>query len=266
MAREGRADVELFALPGVPAEMTEMWNASVAPAIAERLGPRRRVIRQREIRCFGAGESEIESRLPDLVRRGQDPLVGITASQATITLRVTAEGATVAECNAKIEPTVATIYDCLGPLIFGEGNDELQDAVACLLSDRGRTLATVEWGTAGLVASWLGGVPGSRVLSRRPGRARFPDPGELAGVRASQRRSGRPSTNRNLSPTWPTPCANDSPATMAWPSARSRQGTERRRRARRSTSPWPAAARSSASSSDSRPTRPSSAIARRNKP
>ena len=161
-AQEGRAEVALFALPGVPAEMTEMWNASVAPAIAERLGPLRRVIRQREIRCFGAGESEIESRLPDLVRRGQDPVVGITASQATITLRVTAEGATVAECNAKIEPTVATIYGCLGPLIFGEGNEELQDAVACLLSDRGRTLATVEWGTAGLIASWLGGVPGSR--------------------------------------------------------------------------------------------------------
>ncbi|MHB8971305.1 MAG: CinA family nicotinamide mononucleotide deamidase-related protein [Pirellulaceae bacterium] len=160
--REGHEDLALFALPGVPAEMTEMWNASVAPAIAERLGPRRRVIRQREIRCFGAGESEIESRLPDLVRRGQDPLVGITASQATITLRVTAEGATVAACNAKIEPTVATIYRCLGPLIFGEGNEELQDAVACLLSDRGRTLATVEWGTAGLVANWLGEVPGSR--------------------------------------------------------------------------------------------------------
>jgi nicotinamide-nucleotide amidase len=142
--------------------MTEMWNASVAPAITERLGPQRRVIRQREIRCFGAGESEIESRLPDLVRRGQDPVVGITASQATITLRVTAEGSSVEECNAKIEPTLSTIYGCLGPLVYGEGNDELQDAVACLLSNRGRTLATVEWGTAGLIASWLGGVLGSR--------------------------------------------------------------------------------------------------------
>ena len=162
VAREERPDVALFALPGVPAEMTEMWSASVVPAIAERLGPQRRVIRQREIRCFGAGESEIESRLPDLVRRGQDPVVGITASQATITLRVTAEGSSVEECNAKIEPTLSTIYGCLGPLVYGEGNDELQDAVACLLSNRGRTLATVEWGTAGLIASWLGGVPGSR--------------------------------------------------------------------------------------------------------
>ncbi|MHB8866334.1 MAG: CinA family nicotinamide mononucleotide deamidase-related protein [Pirellulaceae bacterium] len=158
IARHEREEAVLFALPGVPAEMTEMWNISVAPAIAERLGPRRRVIRQREIRCFGAGESEIECRLPDLVRRGQDPVVGITASQATITLRVMAEGATLKECNVKIEPTVSTIYRCLGPLVFGEDNEELEDAVARLLADRDHTLATVEWGTAGLVASWLSGV------------------------------------------------------------------------------------------------------------
>ena len=35
----------LFALPGVPAEMTEMWRLSVAPAIEARLGAQRRVIR-----------------------------------------------------------------------------------------------------------------------------------------------------------------------------------------------------------------------------
>ena len=118
------------------------------------------------MRCFGSGESEIEGRLPDLVRRGQDPLVGITASQATITLRVTAEGATAAECEAKIEPTVATIYRCLGPLIYAEGGAELQDAVLTLLADRPRTLSTMEWGTAGLVADWLGGVAESEALYR----------------------------------------------------------------------------------------------------
>ena len=115
---------------------------------------------------FGAGESEVESRLPDLVRRGQDPLVGITASQATITLRITAEGATDAECQAKIEPTITTIYRCLGPLVFGEGATELQDALIALLADSARTLATIEWGTAGLVASWLGGVADSEALYR----------------------------------------------------------------------------------------------------
>lgn len=156
----------LYSLPGVPAEMTEMWRLSVVPAIEQRLGAQRRVIRVREIRCFGAGESEVESRLPDLVRRGQDPVVGITASQATITLRITAEGATDAECQAKIEPVVTTIYRCLGPLIFGEGAIELQDALVALLADTARTLATIEWGTAGLLADRLGSVAESEALYR----------------------------------------------------------------------------------------------------
>jgi nicotinamide-nucleotide amidase len=166
ITRPDQSDSVLFALPGVPAEMTEMWRLSVVPAIEDRLGAQRRVIRVREVRCFGAGESEVESRLPDLVRRGQDPLVGITASQATITLRITAEGATDAECQAKIEPTITTIYRCLGPLVFGEGATELQDALIALLADSARTLATIEWGTAGLVASWLGGVADSEALYR----------------------------------------------------------------------------------------------------
>ena len=95
-------------LPGVPAEMVEMWNDSVAPAIREMPG-NRRVIRRRRIHCFGAGESQIESMLPDLIRRGRQPTVGITASKATITLRIAAEGESEAECDATIEPVAATI-------------------------------------------------------------------------------------------------------------------------------------------------------------
>ena len=133
-------------------------------------GAGRRVIRRRQIHCFGAGESQIESMLPDLIRRGRQPTVGITASKATITLRIAAEGATEEECFAAIEPTVATIRQCLGTLVFGEEDDELQHVVVRLLRERGKTLATAECGTAGLVAEWLGGRRRlGRRLSRRAG-------------------------------------------------------------------------------------------------
>ena len=113
-SRPDRGDVRIFALPGVPAEMREMWHETVAPAIETLLGRTRRVIRRRVIHCFGAGESDVERMLPNLIARGRVPQVGITASQATISLRITAEAETEAACDALIEPTAATIYEQIG--------------------------------------------------------------------------------------------------------------------------------------------------------
>jgi nicotinamide-nucleotide amidase len=144
----------VFALPGVPAEMFAMWDASVAPAIAAVL-PSRRVIRHRRIKCFGVGESDVEAMLPDMIRRKREPLVGITVSGATITLRITASGPNEAACLRAMEPTIQQIYEILGVLVFGEEDDELEHAVMRLLSERKQTLAVAEWATDGLLSQWL---------------------------------------------------------------------------------------------------------------
>ncbi len=151
----------VFVLPGVPAEMFEMFQNSVAPAVMGLSGPQR-VIRHRRIKCFGAGESHVEQMLPDLIRRGRQPSVGITVHAATITLRITAEGATPEQCYAAMEPTEATIRECLGSLIFGEDDDELEDAVVRLLESSNQTLSTVEVGTGGALAKWLSRASGPR--------------------------------------------------------------------------------------------------------
>jgi nicotinamide-nucleotide amidase len=144
----------VFALPGVPAEMFAMWQATVAPAIAAAL-PSRRVITHRRIKCFGVGESDIEAMLPDMIRRKREPLVGITVSGATITLRITASGGNEAECQRAMEPTVAQIREILGVLVFGEEDDELEHSVIRLLDQRRQTLAVAEWATDGLISQWL---------------------------------------------------------------------------------------------------------------
>ncbi len=154
VARAGGGACHVFALPGVPAEMFEMFDQTVAPAILG-LSDRPRVIRHRRIKCFGAGESHLEQMLPDLIRRGRDPSVGITVHAATITLRITAAGATPEECYAAMEPTAATIRQCLGSLVFGEEDDELEDAVLRLLEQSKKTLCTVEAGTSGALAEAL---------------------------------------------------------------------------------------------------------------
>lgn len=152
--RDGRIDCRLFALPGVPAEMREMWNETVSPALQELTGGRR-VIRHHQIKCFGVGESDLEQMLPDIIARGRQPSVGITVHKATITLRITAEAETEAACQALMQPTIATIRDCLGSLIFGEENDELQHAVVRALRAQSQSVATLEWGSGGLLADWL---------------------------------------------------------------------------------------------------------------
>jgi nicotinamide-nucleotide amidase len=154
LARPGRSAARFFALPGVPAEMKEMWSATVAPAIQALLGEKRVIVHHR-IKCFGVGESDLEAMLPDLIARQRYPLVGITVHEATITLRITAAGETAEAARAAMQPTIDTIHRCLGVLVFGEEDDELEDVVVRLLRERNETLAVREWGTAGLVSHWL---------------------------------------------------------------------------------------------------------------
>lgn len=154
LPRAGGGVSHVFALPGVPAEMREMWQASVAPAIVS-LGGAKQVVYFRRLKCFGVGESDLEQMLPDLIRRGREPQVGITVHDATITLRMVASGSDEAACQALIAPTEEVIRKALGTLVFGSEDDELEHAVLRLLAARKQTLATCEWGTGGLVADWL---------------------------------------------------------------------------------------------------------------
>lgn len=150
----GLVPCRFFALPGVPAEMREMWDQTVAPALVAQQ-PSRRMIRHRRVKCFGVGESDLEAMLPDLIRRGRVPSVGITVHQATITLRVTAEGESGEACDLAMQPTLEIIQQCLGELIFGVEDEELQHAVIRMLTERGQTLAVAESGPGGLLSHWL---------------------------------------------------------------------------------------------------------------
>jgi nicotinamide-nucleotide amidase len=147
-------------LPGVPKEMFPMFSDWVAPRVAARFGGGRATV-VRTVRTYGTGESHIEELLGDMIRRGRDPEVGITASDATITLRVVAHGATPAEAAAKIEPDLAYIRDRLGSLVYGEEDETLAAAVGKLLSERRQTLATAESCTGGLIGHMITEIPGS---------------------------------------------------------------------------------------------------------
>ncbi len=159
----------IAAVPGVPSEMKAMFFEQVTP----RLPSSGVLIRSARINCFGIGESHAEERLGDLTSRGRDPEVGITVHQATITLRIEAQGKNEEECRSKIESTSQLIQERMGNLVFGVEDEELEDVVLKLLSEQRKSVATLEIGNAGMLSSRLGGKAlsqtcyrGGSVLSR----------------------------------------------------------------------------------------------------
>ena len=156
LPRSDGTEGRIAAMPGVPSEMKMMYRQQVVP----RLDGGGRVIRRARINCFGVGESQAEEMLGELTARGRDPDVGITVHEATITLRITAEGLSAEECREKIDRTRNAIINRMGSCVFGSEDEELEHALVRLLNQRRASLSTAESGTGGLLSYKLTGVSG----------------------------------------------------------------------------------------------------------
>jgi nicotinamide-nucleotide amidase len=158
---EGRPS-RIFALPGVPAEMMQMFSAVVRPRLMQEMGIGKKRWMFHSLKVFGIGESDVEKLLPDLIARDRDPVVGITVSKATITLRIAALCMDEAEFRTKIQPTVDEIHAQLGLLVFGEGEIDLQDAINELLKNKEKTLGLIEIGSGAWIQQCLAPLSESR--------------------------------------------------------------------------------------------------------
>lgn len=154
---DGHSHCRVFSLPGVPAEMKEMFDSYVVEQLACQND--RKIIATRVMKFFGVGESDMESLLGDMIARGRNPRVGITVSAATISLRLTATGSIAGQCEAALIQSGDDILARAGQYYFGEGEDyEQHHAVNDQFTAAEERFAVVEFGHDAPLASWFAAI------------------------------------------------------------------------------------------------------------
>jgi nicotinamide-nucleotide amidase len=151
----------LAALPGVPQELRQMWNETLAPLVRARQSaggpPAEHLVRR--LRIYGMGESTLAEALRDLSWRGGSIDLGTRASLDGLTLILRARPEP--EAHRQLDALEAQIRAVLGEKVFGSGHDSLAEVVGRQLSRRGLTLVVAESCTGGLLGKLLTDVAGS---------------------------------------------------------------------------------------------------------
>jgi len=148
-----------IAMPGVPAEMKQMFEESVFAELRELAGEQSMVVRK--LKCFGTGESNIAELLGRLMQRGRNPLINCTVECGVITLYIIATAKDKNKAQQMAEKDEKLLTGLLGELIFGRAEQTLAEVVGEKLAQQKKTVAVAESCTGGCLAKLLTDVPGS---------------------------------------------------------------------------------------------------------
>jgi len=161
----------VYAVPGVPYEMTDMFERAILPDLVARqiATGTTSVITSRVLRTWGASESALAEavapRFDELAGDDRVTIAFLASGIEGIKVRLTARGDDAAHATSLLvneESLVRALIEAqLGDIIFGVDDQTMEDVVAAHLLERGLTLAVAESVTGGLIASRLVGVAGA---------------------------------------------------------------------------------------------------------
>jgi nicotinamide-nucleotide amidase len=162
-------DKVLFAVPGVPHEMQEMFERAILPELLRRSGDPS-VIVSRVLRTWGESESGLNERLDDLIAELDEPgrptLAFLASGWEGLKVRVTAKAASREAAAEHLDELELRIRAELGELVFGLDTDTMESVVLDEMRRRGLTLGLAESVTGGLVSARLTGIPGASDVLR----------------------------------------------------------------------------------------------------
>jgi nicotinamide-nucleotide amidase len=161
----------VYAVPGVPYEMTEMFERAILPDLLtrQRATGESSVITSRVLRTWGASESALAEalagRFDALVDDTRVTIAFLASGIEGIKVRLTARGTDAEHAAALLASeeilTRGLIVERLGDIIFGVDDETMEDAIAVRLIARGVTLGVAESVTGGLIASRLVNISGA---------------------------------------------------------------------------------------------------------
>ena len=146
----------IVALPGPPRELEPMWQHQAVP----RLKLPGAALFVRTFKTHGLGESAVAEKLGGLTLQA-NPSVATYARADGVHVRVAAKAHTLAEAEALAGPALAQVEAALERHLWGVDDDTLPALILALLSSSGRSVATMESVTGGMVTNLLTALPGS---------------------------------------------------------------------------------------------------------
>ena len=162
-------DKVIYAVPGVPFELYEMFERAILPDLLARSGSQS-IIASRTLRTWGESESGLNERLHDVIVEldalGNPTLAFLASGWEGIKVRLTAKADSTEAVTALLDDWDARVRRVVGEVVFGTDDDTMESVVLGLMRERGLTLGLAESVTGGLVAGRLTNVAGSSEVVR----------------------------------------------------------------------------------------------------
>ena len=145
-------------LPGPPSELQGTFVESVSPFLEQRFGQQGMIYSERYA-VYGYREMQLETLLQDLIQNQQNPTIALLIKPGYIEIRLTAKGASKADCQEKLGPWRSILLERLED-IRSLDTSVLEDFHKVALTT-GVTIGTAESCTGGLVGKMLTDLGGS---------------------------------------------------------------------------------------------------------